>query len=336
MPAFCAPPLPLSLLGSRPRLSHCRRNPCKANPLANAALAQPSALSHKRVALTAPAPYAARLAPYLLSRSAHPLWLPTISTTSLTSPSAILQLQTALISLPTFRVLAFTSRTAMTELFSHLVSLNDNSEARAADLLRTAPVLIAALGADASAARDTLGVTADIVPLTPSPEGLAAFMGADPDLAGAAVLCPVPLVDGMQEPPVVPEFLSDLRTRGFEVTAVPAYETRPVGREKVEWEIGAVLGGKVDALAFSSAGEAYALAGILTEAEREALVRSVEEGDLFVAAHGPYTARGVRDALGVGDVRVSEDFSSFEGMVSLLERAFETRDREEGKLLLPT
>lgn len=313
-----------------------RRDGRRLIPLVVSQLAPHSPLRHKRVALTAPAAYAARLAPYLISRSARPIWLPTISTTALTSSSAIDQLHSALLSLPTFRVLAFTSRTGMTELFSHLVALNENSESRAADLLRTAPILIAALGADASAARDTLGVTADIVPLTPSPKGLAAFMAADPDLAGAPVLCPVPLVTGMREPPVVPDFLNDLRARGFNVTAVPVYETRPVAREHVKWELDALLGGKLDALAFSSAGEAYALAGILSDAEKKMLLSRLEEGEIIVVAHGPYTAQGVEDALGVGDVKVSEDFSTFEGMVRVLENTFQTREREEGKLLLPT
>jgi len=40
------------------------------------------------------------------------------------------------------------------------------------------------------------------------------------------VLCPVPRVVGLEEPPVVPDFLRELEVAGWVPTRVDAYETR--------------------------------------------------------------------------------------------------------------
>ena len=287
--------------------------------------------THRRVAITTPPLHAPRLLQLL--PPARPLWLPTIRTPPLSDPAP---LHAALLDLPAFDVLAFTSRVGMRAVFAALQSVCAGDAAAAAAMLRASGTRVAALGADAAAARDLLGVTADVVPLEASPAGLVAFMAADDALRGAAVLCPVPLVVGMREPPVVPRFLHALREGGFRVTAVGAYETRPVQRKVVEFELGAVLAGRADAIVFTSSGEAYALAGIMTEEERARFAALVEEGDLLVVAHGPYTAEGVREAMGVQNVLVSEKFESFQGIIDVLEGAFAEMEAEKGELLLPT
>lgn len=288
------------------------------------------------VLVTAPAPYAARLASLLISSHQRPIWVPTIETVPLCDPADTSALQAALLNLPAYAVLAFTSRTGMREVGRQLLELANGDADLSSALLEGSGVRIAALGNDATGAKECLGVTADLVPLTASPAGLVQFLAADEALRGASVLCPVPAVKGMVEPPVVPEFLEALKESGFDVTAVPAYETRPVRRALLQRELHMLCRGDVDAIAFSSAGEAYAFAAVLTGEERNMVVERVAKGDLVLAAHGPYTAEGVRTALGVADVTVSTDFSSFDGLVEVIRQTFVEREKREGRLFVPS
>lgn len=119
-------------------------------------------------------------------------------------------------------------------------------------------------------------------------------------------------------------------------------------------ELSLLSSGEIDAVVFSSTAEAQGLAmaagGVETlvgmirrgnEARRERGRRrgsrggsGGEEGegdgeesldDIVLAAHGPYTAAGASDVLGVRIEVVPEDFSSFAGVVGALEEEFRRR-----------
>lgn len=287
-----------------------------------------------QVLFTTPAPYAPRLATALLKASLRPIWAPTIQTLPLSTPSDITALETALLTLPSHKILAFTSRTAIIQLSHHLTTLANNNPAQAKQMLIQSGIRLAALGSDALALKPHLGLTADILPLDPSPQGLVAFLASDPSLKGAAVLCPVPRFVDLPIPAVVTDFLDALREKGFVVTDVPVYQTSPVPRGLLHRELAWLLRNEVGAVAFTSCAEAVAFAAILGEEDLVAFRELVRKGDVFVAAQGPFTAKGVRDALGIDTVVASDNFASFDGLVDVLGRGFAERDAQEGKLLL--
>ncbi|XP_055829741.1 uncharacterized protein LOC129899020 [Solanum dulcamara] len=105
-----------------------------------------------------------------------------------------------------------------------------------------------------------------LVPPIATPSGLVEALGLG---LGRKVLCPVPLVIGLDEPPVVPKFLEDLSKRGWIPVRLDAYETRWAGAKcavdvvrKSEEECG------FDAIVFTSTGEV------------EGLLKSLKEFDL--------------------------------------------------------
>ncbi|XP_024990495.1 uncharacterized protein LOC112524773 [Cynara cardunculus var. scolymus] len=65
-----------------------------------------------------------------------------------------------------------------------------------------------------------------LVPEIATPTSLARALGLG---RGRKVLCPVPLVVGLEEPRVVPDFLRDLVSKGWVAVRVNAYETPWMG-----------------------------------------------------------------------------------------------------------
>lgn len=153
-----------------------------------------------------------------------------------------------------------------------------------------------------------------IVPPVATPSGLVEILGLG---QGKRVLCPVPRVIGLDEPPVVPEFLAGLARMGWVAVRVNAYETR--------WRGGAaeLVGmmeeeGGVDAIVFTSTAEVEGLLKSLEEVGLDwGMVRRMCPR-MLVAAHGPVTAVGA-EKLGVGIDVVSSRFGSFDGVVDALE-----------------
>ncbi len=54
--------------------------------------------------------------------------------------------------------------------------------------------------------------------------------------------------------------------------------------------------------------------------DRGQLADMLRAQDVLLAAHGPYTAAGVANTLGLEVECVSKDFSSFDGLVAALAR----------------
>lgn len=136
---------------------------------------------------------------------------------------------------------------------------------------------------------------------------------------GRRVLCPVPLVIGLEEPPVVPEFLRDLSLNGWVAVRVNAYETRWAGAECVEELVARSEkeGCGLDAVVFTSTGEVEGLLKGLGGLGLDWTTVRKRCPRLVVAAHGPVTAAGA-ERLGVGVDVVSSRFDSFDGVVDAL------------------
>ncbi|KAJ8499451.1 hypothetical protein OPV22_010003 [Ensete ventricosum] len=266
----------------------------------------PSQLSGRRVAFTTPLTYAGRLAGLLELRGATPLHLPTVVVDTTARNLAALRPYLGAGALDSFSALAFTSRNGITAFSLGLADADGTQSLSDSGELFT----IAALGKDAELLQEE-GFLSKIcrnpsrirvlVPEIASPAGLVESLGAG---SGRRILCPVPSVVDLEEPPVVPDFLRELWARGWVPERVPAYETRWTGPLCTEGLV--VLDTALDAMVFTSS------------AEVEGLMKGLEAlgwdwgkvrrrwPKMLVCAHGPVTAKGV-ESFGVRvDVMISK------------------------------
>lgn len=150
-----------------------------------------------------------------------------------------------------------------------------------------------------------------LVPPVATPSGLVESLGIG---GGRRVLCPVPAVVELEEPPVVPNFIEELRGGGWVPVRVNAYETRWAGRLCGERIVKRAEEGRLDVVVFTSSAEVEGLLksfkemGLDFEGLKEMCPR------LIVASHGPVTKAGA-ERLGVKVDVVSSKFDSFEGVV---------------------
>lgn len=201
----------------------------------------------------------------------------------------------------------------------------------AARRVRSSGVKLCALGADADCLCDAYGLEAHVRPPEASTSGLVAELARLGLPKGARVLAPVPLVLApLEEPPVVPRFMAGLERIGADAERVPAYLTAAglpgaAGLEACAAEREMLLGspGAIDAVVFSSTAEAQGLCRLM--GGRGALAAAVERRGVLLAAHGPYTAAGAAEVVGVPVPVVSRQFSTFAGVVEALSEAFAAR-----------
>ncbi|EFJ39071.1 hypothetical protein VOLCADRAFT_108778 [Volvox carteri f. nagariensis] len=187
-----------------------------------------------------------------------------------------------------------------------------------------------ALGADGEVLKER-GLTVHVSPPEASTLGLVRELVARGEAQGARVMCPVPLVTGgLVEPPVVPRFLRALEDAGCTAVRLPAYlTTLGCSPGDVSLERRALGEGGVAAVAFSSTAEASVSAQGLLQlmGGADAFAEAVVRHGVLLAAHGPYTAEGVRAVTGGLQVgAVSRNFSTFDGLVTALEEHFASRE----------
>ncbi|KAJ0474186.1 uncharacterized protein LOC110912184 [Helianthus annuus] len=276
--------------------------------------------SHRLIAFTTPENYAARLTPLIHHKGWTPLWCPTVTVEPTThTKSALLHY----ISPPNpqinlFSALAFTSRSGISAFSDAL------SDLRSPPLLPSGDqFIICALGKDTELVDNSfVGRICNnnerikvLSPRISTPAGLVEELGLG---GGRRVLCPVPVVVELEEPPVVPNFIQDLSSNGWVAMRVDAYETQWMGVECAKAMVQRDNGGVVDAVVFTSTGE---VEGMLKSLRAMGVYwgKVVERNPgVVVAAHGPVTAAGV-ERLGVRVDVVSRKFGSFEGVVDALD-----------------
>lgn len=291
--------------------------------------------TRRSIAFTTPENYAARLSHLLRLKGWAPLWCPTVlvQTTPHTKSSLLLQLSPPKPnpnpnpnnkpSLESYSAIAFTSRTGISAFSEALEDAVEPSLLPYGDVFT-----ISALGKDSELLNDAFiericenrKRIRVLVPKISTPGGIVDELGFG---GGRRVLCPVPVVVGLEEPLVVPNFLRELESNGWVAVRVDAYETRWAGRECAGEVAARALGGRgggegdLDAVVFTSTAE---VEGMLKSLGEYGLDWGRVKGkwpELVVAAHGPVTAAGA-ERLGVGVDVVSERFASFEGVVDAL------------------
>ncbi|OWM72844.1 uncharacterized protein LOC116194292 [Punica granatum] len=272
-----------------------------------------SAATGRTVAFTTPNNYADRLSRLLALRGHAPLWCPTLTVNA--TPQSLIPHLSPPPALEAFSTVAFTSRAGIGAFCAAVAGIKGALLASDGDAF-----LIAALGSDAELLNEEflLKICPDfhriktIVPSTPTPSGLVESLGPG---GGRKVLCPVPLVIGIEEPPVVPSFLRELEASGWMPVKVGAYETRWLGPQCAE----VIMGEEVlDAIIFTSTAEVEGLLKGLRELGWDWGTVRRKWPELVVAAHGPVTAAGA-ERLGVGVDVVGSRFDNFEGVVGALD-----------------
>lgn len=256
-------------------------------------------LRDKKVLFTSPRHYAGNLARYLTERGARPVWMPTIAIYPLDDYSA---LDDALRRRDEFSWVALTSLMGSQAYLNRMRVLGLESAA--------ANTRLAAFGPDAIPLREA-GIKVDLVPEVNYPS----VMVADIEKlgpAGGRVLVPVPDVRGVEEPFVIPEFISGLEGVGMAPERVPAYRTEATG-EGNAWAREMLLKGEIDVTVFTSSAEIF---GLVKDIDGAAAAIN----GTVVAYMGGYTAKtGERAGIRV-DV-LPEQFD-MPGVVAAIEAYF--------------
>ncbi len=198
----------------------------------------------KRILITSPRNYAARLCEQILKKGGLPVLMPTIETSFLANPTALDQ---ALKTIHKFDWIVFTSRTGIAAFFQRMNDLNMPTT-----LLQNCK--LCALGKDAESLLSFVG-RVDLVPAEPSPVGIIAEFSQIPQMQQQTVLLPIPEVVGIPEPNIIPNLLNDLKKLGIEFTSVPAYVTQCVDKDIYSVELNLIRQGFIDVIAFSSTAE---------------------------------------------------------------------------------
>ncbi|KAF3453002.1 hypothetical protein FNV43_RR03435 [Rhamnella rubrinervis] len=284
----------------------------------------PAYTTRPMVAFTTPPNYAARLSNLLSLKGFDPIWCPTLIVQ--TTPSTISALKPYLYpqSLHNFSAIAFTSRTSITTLSQAIAGLEEPPLSPSGEVFT-----IAALGKDSELINhrfvakfcSNFSRVRILVPPKATPSDLVKTLG---DGGGRRVLCPVPVVAGLEEPPVVPNFLRELESNSWVPVRVNAYETRWAGKECAKQVVERSERGELDAVVFTSTAEVEGLLKSLKEFGLDWTTVKKRCPGMVAAAHGPVTAAGA-ERLGVKVELVSAKFDSFEGVVNSLYLKFNSK-----------
>eukprot|EP00250_Pteridium_aquilinum_P027080 c34154_g1_i1 orf=86-985(+) len=276
-------------------------------------------LEGKTVGFTSPSLYASRLQHLLQQEGAFPRSCPSISVES--TPQTRESVRNCLCRRPPpsstpFSAIAFTSRTGIRAVAEVLQeNLGDGDRNPLASHLFGDGFFVAALGRDAELLQelDIFGESRDhvrvMVPSIATPQAMVEELG---DGHGRRILCPVPIVEGLEEPLVVPDFPKALAASGWIPYRLNAYSTKWAGAECASPLLPLQ---KLDALVFTSTAE---VEGLLKSLKAQGITAIGNGGKPIIAAHGPVTSAGaVR--WGVHVNLVSKDFHSFNGIIDALD-----------------
>ncbi|XP_022134809.1 uncharacterized protein LOC111006990 [Momordica charantia] len=299
-----------------------RPGPIRQNPLGSSpSSAIPGHSIRRTAAFTTPQNYAGSLSRLLTLKGMDPLWCPTLTVQP--TPHAI-KSHILPPNLESFSAVAFTSRAGISALLDAATEIGEPLLPSQGETF-----LIAALGKDSelldhgfiSQICPNASRIQVVLPKIATPSGLVEALGVG---NRRRVLCPVPRVVGLEEPPVVPNFLHDLEANGWVPVRVDAYETRWAGpgcaRQLVERDE------KLDAIVFTSTGEVEGLLKSLRDLGFEWETMRKRWPEMVVAAHGPVTAAGA-ERLGVKVDLVSCRFDSFNGVVDALHSRWQSLEQ---------
>lgn len=268
-------------------------------------------LDSPKVLVTAPPSYAKRLRSFLEERGARVVSCPAVHTELLSRRDAK-RLRRELLN-GEYDYVAFTSRRGVEG------AMRACGPRLGRRFARGRPTAIA-LGADADAL-GSYGVPRDrvLVPSKASPAGVVSLLRQRvprKERATTTVLCPVPHIVGLSEPPVVPNFIASLRRAGFSCERTPAYTTRWPGPSRGARAAVQRLA-DFDAIAITSTAEAEGLKRFCDLYNVN--LRRGHAAGVPIVVHGPVTAGGAQ-RCGVRVAAVNREFGSFAGLADTVMR----------------
>lgn len=251
-------------------------------------------LEGKTILVTAPSNYAYRFANIIEEAGGKAILFPTIETILNPNTKAIDSIWQHAESIDW---LVLPSRKAMDAFFDRIDSTSLNSISK---------LRFCAIGNDINYLKEKYNTIAAIEPKESGPNGIVEELGKQANIQGQNIVVIAPLVIGVEEPNVIPNFIRDLKRLKANVTKAEGYITQLSDSLDYLNEIELLKNGKIDIIAFTST------------AEIEALIKltSLELIDKqIVACFGPYTGNNAKE-FGLNPEYIGQKYSSFEDFVS--------------------
>jgi uroporphyrinogen-III synthase len=257
----------------------------------------------KKVLFTSPRHYAGNLAKCLTERGARPVWMPTIAIYPLDDYS---QLDEAIKQLDSYDWVAITSLMGSQAFVNRMRAAGlGTSDLRGAKLT--------AFGPDAIPLDDA-GYDVTLKPKVNYPSVMIEEMNAIGP-KGARVLVPVPVVKGVEEPFVIPEFINGLAEVGMVPVRIDGYRTEATGDNNSP-ALEMLNRGDIDITVLTSSAEIFSLLKAL-DGKVDAINKTT------VAYMGGYTAKTGRKAGFNVDI-VPEQYN-MEGVLAAIESYFRNK-----------
>lgn len=265
---------------------------------------RPTPLEGKKIIVTAPKNYNHRLAKLINKERARAISMPVIDISFIQENKSI---DSILYNISKYKWIALPSRNAIKAFFTRAKEINIESQ-------QINKAIYCAIGKDIDYLKH-FKVDSILVPREASPQGIVEeIKQCNPTNENIAVC--VPLVKGLPEPNVVPNFIKSLKQIGLNVKRVNAYTTSLNKKESYSHIIEAIKNNKVDLIAFTSSAEIEALIYMVGGIEK------LEKTS--IACFGPYTASNAKK-LGLNPVFISKDYSSFNGYIKSMKEYFESK-----------
>lgn len=253
-------------------------------------------LMNKKILVTAPAHYAPRFADILTESGAKPVMLPSIETVFNPDTKPI---DNILENPEKYDWVVLPSRKAIESFFRRAEDKNT-----APEVLNSLKFL--AIGKDIDFLRSEYNTEVSFIPEEPSPKGITQAFSEMENIQNQSVAVIAPKVVGLEEPDVIPDFISGLKKIEMKPIKIEGYITQPADSAKYSKELSFIREKKLDVIAFTSTGEIEALIKMLGD------VKWLNQNT--VACFGPYTAANARK-LGVKVDFTGREFHSFEDYV---------------------
>ncbi len=255
----------------------------------------------KPILVTAPSVYNTRLCAELNKMHLTTLSFPVIETELLTDDKIM---DDALQNLASYDYIALPSRNAIKSYFKNAHKLN-------IPLHVLQEKQYCAIGKDQEYLR-SFGISSIIKNQEPSPQGIVNAL-RQKHCGGQSIAVFAPLVMGIKEPNVIPDFIDSLKQAGMEVEHINAYTTSIYHPEKCDSVLSLIEENNIGLIAFTSTGEIDALLSLL--GERSKLKNTP------ISCFGPYTYNNAIKR-GLKPTFMAKDFSSFENYAISINKYF--------------
>jgi uroporphyrinogen-III synthase len=246
----------------------------------------------KRIIFTTPRDYAGTLSKLLIKRGVCAFWMPTIAIWPLADYS---EMDAALDQLNEYNWVAFSSESGI-EAFANRCLVKGLNPA---SLCNTK---MAAMKND-GLLLERLGFRLDLKPEASTPEAITAEL-ASRRINRGRILLPVPEVEGIPEPRIIPDWIAGLQEIGMKPHRVPAYQTAAV-TSGLDMQLDLLRRGEVDVIAFTSTAEITSLLSLIDN-DIDLLNKHI------IACNGPGNTRAARElGLKVAIIPKQYDLTGF-------------------------